>query len=79
VAGRKQDRVDLYAGMLRQLRLPALAFEPQPTVEEQKAALGIDELIFHLAATAGRDVSKKEIESEIDYAIVQVLEELDDE
>jgi len=69
------DRVNLFAGLLREVRIPGLPFEPPPTIEERKAALGIDDLIFHLAASSGREITKKKIESEIDKAITQLLEE----
>jgi len=70
----KEDLVSIYAGLLRQIRLPAL--EPEFSVEQEKVGLGIDEVIFHLAATAGRQVSKREVQSEIDQAIVRALEGL---
>jgi hypothetical protein len=72
----QKDPVALYAGLLRSIRLPALAVEVPFSVEQEKRSLGIDELIFHLAATAGSEISKQEVESEIDQAIVEVLEGL---
>jgi hypothetical protein len=68
--------VSVYAGLLRNIRLPVLGLEPAFSVEKEKAKLGIDDLIFHLAATLGRQVSKQEITSEVDDAIVRALEGL---
>ena len=76
MADPKEERVDVYAGLLRGIRLPASDLEPAFSVEREKIALGIDELIFHLAATAGRQASRKEVKSEIDQAIVSALEGL---
>jgi hypothetical protein len=76
MGGRKPDLISIYAEMLRNVRLPGLGVFPEFSVESEKVKLGIDELIFHLAATAGRPVSKREIRSEIDHAIVQALEGL---
>lgn len=70
----KKDLVGIYAGLLRQIRLPATDLEPAFSVEKEKVSLGIDELIFHLAAVAGREASKSEVEAEIDRAIVSALE-----
>jgi hypothetical protein len=49
----KLDRVNLYVGMLREVNLPSMGLWPTPTIEEEKVALEIDEIIFHLAATVG--------------------------
>jgi hypothetical protein len=76
MARQKEDRVSIYAGVLRDIRLPPIGLEPAFSVQKEKVGLGIDELIFHLAATAGNQISKSEIESEIDQAIVHALEEL---
>jgi hypothetical protein len=73
-----EDLVGIYAGLLRQIRLPATELEPVFSVEKEKVSLGIDELIFHLAAVAGQQTSKKEVESEIDQAIVSALEGLNE-
>lgn len=72
----KEDRVSIYAGLLRQIRLPVPGLESAFSVEKEKIALGIDELIFHLAAVAGRQASRSEVGSEIDQAIVSALEGL---
>jgi len=71
--------VKLYAGLLREVQVPPPGFWPEPTTEEKKAALGIDEIILHLASTVGRTVSKTEVSSKIDQAIVKALEGLRDE
>lgn len=76
MSGRKPDLASIYAELLRKIRLPALGLEPSFSVEQEKAKLGIDELIFHLAATAGRQVSMQEVSSEVDRAIVRSLEGL---
>jgi microcompartment protein CcmK/EutM len=73
---KNRNKVDLYAMMLRDIRLPALGLETEFSVEDEKVGLGIDEMIFHLAASAGRQVSRKEVGAEIDQAIVQALEGL---
>lgn len=76
MGGPKEDRVSIYAGLLRQIRLPATDLEPAFSVEKEKVSLGIDEIMFHLAASAGRQVSRTEIQSEVDQAIVRALEGL---